>query len=199
MTLVSGMTAFYMFRLYYVIFWGQSYYELDPEHRRRPQEVPFVMWGPLVLLAIISCVAGWIPFGHFVSLNGLPEEIALQHFEFGSTAWFSLLAATIGFGLATWMYAGKKQPVADALERTFPEAHKAALNRFYIDDAWQFFTHKIVFGSSLFQSPGSTAMSLTARSTSWLGVPTRPVSLFARGRAVTCASMQYGSSPVPSL
>ena len=146
MTLVSGMTAFYMFRLYYVIFWGQSYYELDPEHRRRPQEVPFVMWGPLVFLAIISCVAGWIPFGHFVSLNGLTEEIALQHFEFGSTAWFSLLAATIGFGLATWMYAGKKQPVADSLERTFPRLHKAALNRFYIDDAWQFFTHKIVFG-----------------------------------------------------
>ena len=54
MTLVSGMTAFYMFRLYYVIFWGQSYYELDPEHRKRPAEVPFVMWGPLVFLAIIS-------------------------------------------------------------------------------------------------------------------------------------------------
>ena len=54
MTLVSGMTAFYMFRLYYVIFWGQSYYELDPENRKKPGEVPFVMWGPLVFLAIIS-------------------------------------------------------------------------------------------------------------------------------------------------
>ena len=43
------------------------------------------------------------------------------------------------------MYAGKKQPVADALQRTFPRLHKAALNRFYIDNAWQFFTHKIVF------------------------------------------------------
>lgn len=43
MTLVSGMTAFYMFRLYYVIFWGNSYYEADPEHRRRPAEVPFIM------------------------------------------------------------------------------------------------------------------------------------------------------------
>ena len=31
----AGMTAFYMFRLYYVIFWGQSYYELDPENRRK--------------------------------------------------------------------------------------------------------------------------------------------------------------------
>ena len=43
------------------------------------------------------------------------------------------------------MYAGKEWPVADKLERTFPKLHKAALNRFYIDDAWQYFTHKIVF------------------------------------------------------
>lgn len=151
MTLVSGMTAFYMFRLYYVIFWGQSYYELDPEHRRKPQEVPFIMWGPLVFLAVISCMAGWIPFGHFVSADGLVEEIGLQSFHFTSVAWFSLLAATIGFALATFMYAGKKQPVADALAKTFPALHKAALNRFYIDNAWQFFTHKIVF--SLFSVP----------------------------------------------
>ena len=146
MTMVSGMTAFYMFRLYYVIFWGQSYYELDPEHRRKPQEVPFVMWGPLVFLAIISCLAGWIPFGELVSADGHPEEIALQSLHFGPTAWISLAVATLGFLLATWMYAGKKQPVADKLAATFPRLHEAALNRFYIDNAWQFFTHKIVFG-----------------------------------------------------
>ena len=146
MTLVSGMTAFYMFRLYYVIFWGNSYYEADPEHRRRPAEVPFIMWGPLVFLAIISCVAGWIPFGHFVSANGLSEDIPLQSFHFGMTAWCSLAVATIGFALATWMYASGKNPVPDMLERRMPKLHKAALNRFYIDDAWQFFTHKIVFG-----------------------------------------------------
>ena len=146
MTLVSGMTAFYMFRLYYVIFWGNSYYEADPEHRRRPAEVPFIMWGPLVFLAIISCVAGWIPFGHFVSANGLSEDIPLQSFHFGMTAWCSLAVATIGFALATWMYASGKNPVPDMLQRRMPKLHKAALNRFYIDDAWQFFTHKIVFG-----------------------------------------------------
>jgi len=141
MTLVAGMTAFYMFRLYYVIFWGQSYYEKDPEHRRRPQEVPFVMWGPLVFLAIISCVAGLIPFGRFVSANGLRYDI---HIDAG-IATTSIVAAVIGIALATFMYMGKKQPVADALQRAMPSLHRAALNRFYIDSAWQFFTHKIVF------------------------------------------------------
>lgn len=145
MTLVSGMTAFYMFRLYYVIFWGESYYEQDPAHRRKPAEVPFVMWGPLVFLAIISIFAGWIPFGHFISLDGHPEDIALQHFQFGSTAFCSLGVACIGFALATYMYAPKHNALSDQLAKTFPKLHKAALNRFYIDDAWQFFTHKIVF------------------------------------------------------
>lgn len=141
MTVVAGMTAFYMFRLYYLIFWGKSYYEADPEHRRRPQEVPFVMWGPLVFLAVISVVAGFIPFGHFVTATGESYDI---HIDW-SVATTSIMAAVIGISLATWMYAGKDWPVADKLERTFPKLHKAALNRFYIDEAWQFFTHKIVF------------------------------------------------------
>lgn len=141
MTVVAGMTAFYMFRLYYLIFWGKSYYEADPEHRRRPQEVPFVMWGSLVFLAIISVLAGLIPFGHFVSATGESYDIHINW----SVAGTSIAAAVIGIGLATWMYAGKEWPVADKLERTFPRLHKAALNRFYIDNAWQFFTHKVVF------------------------------------------------------
>ena len=141
MTVVAGMTAFYMFRLYYLIFWGKSYYEADPDHRRRPQEVPFVMWGTLVFLAIISVFAGLIPFGHFVSATGESYDI---HIDW-SVATTSIVAAVIGISLATWMYAGKEWPVADKLERTFPKLHKAALNRFYIDDAWQYFTHKIVF------------------------------------------------------
>ena len=100
MTIVAGMTAFYMFRLYYVIFWGSSYYEQDPDNRRRPQEVPFVMWGPLVFLAAISVCAGWIPFGHFVSANGLNYDI---HIDW-SIATTSIIAAVIGIALATEEY-----------------------------------------------------------------------------------------------
>lgn len=142
MTLVAGMTAFYMFRLYYVIFWGQSYYELDPVNRRKPQEVPFVMWGPLVFLAVISCVAGLIPFGHFISATGVSYDIHLNT----QVATTSVIVAVIGIALATYMYAPKKTPLADTLAKKMPRLHKAALNRFYIDDAWQFVTHKIVFG-----------------------------------------------------
>lgn len=141
LTLVAGMTAFYMFRLYYVIFWGQSYYELDPEHRRKPQEAPMVMCIPLIILAVISVFAGLIPFGHFVSATGMEYDIHINT----RIAVTSVIVALIGIGLATYMYAPKKTPLADMLARRMPRLHKAALNRFYIDDAWQFVTHKVIF------------------------------------------------------
>ncbi len=148
MTFVSGMTAFYMFRLYYVIFWGKSYYEQDPEHRRRPQEVPFVMWGPLVFLAVISVLCGMIPFGHFVTANGLSEDIHIQTWNvthWPSVAWMSIAVAIIGITLATWMYKSGENPVPDLLKRKMPRLHKAALNRFYMDEVYQFVTHKVIF------------------------------------------------------
>ena len=141
LTVVAGMTAFYMFRLYYVIFWGQSYYELDPEHRRKPQEAPMVMCIPLIILAVISVFAGMIPFGHFVSATGMEYDIHINT----RIAVTSVIVALIGIGLATYMYAPKKTPLADMLAKRMPRLHKAALNRFYIDDIWQFVTHKIIF------------------------------------------------------
>ncbi|MFA6726883.1 MAG: NADH-quinone oxidoreductase subunit L [Prevotella sp.] len=150
MIMVAGLTAFYMFRLYYVIFWGQSYYELDPEHRKKPGEAPMVMEIPLMILSAISCVAGFIPFGHFISANGLSFDIPLQHGEL-LPALPSLCAGLIGVIAATVMYAPKKNPIPVMLEKKFPRFHRAALNRFYIDNAWQFFCHKIVFG--LFSIP----------------------------------------------
>ena len=141
LTVVAGMTAFYMFRLYYVIFWGQSYYELDPEHRRKPQEAPMVMCIPLIILAVISVFAGLIPFGHFVSATGLNYDIHINT----RIAVTSVIVALIGIGLATYMYAPKKTPLADMLAKKMPRLHKAGLNRFYIDDIWQFVTHKVIF------------------------------------------------------
>lgn len=105
------------------------------------------MWGPLVFLAIVSCLAGLVPFGHFVSATGQAYDIHLET----NVAVTSVIVAIVGIALATYMYAPKKTPLADALAKKMPRLHKAALNRFYIDDAWQFFTHKVVFG--LFSKP----------------------------------------------
>jgi NADH:ubiquinone oxidoreductase subunit 5 (subunit L)/multisubunit Na+/H+ antiporter MnhA subunit len=60
---IAGLTAFYMFRLYYNIFWGRENRELHAAHR--PHEAPLTMTLPLVFLAAVTLVGGAIPFGHF--------------------------------------------------------------------------------------------------------------------------------------
>src|SRR6476620_140209 len=61
--ITSGLTAFYMFRLYFSIFWNKEAH-VHTEHHHKTS---LVMSLPLVVLAIGATTAGFIPFGHFVS------------------------------------------------------------------------------------------------------------------------------------
>ncbi|MBO4984633.1 MAG: NADH-quinone oxidoreductase subunit L [Bacteroides sp.] len=138
MTLIAGMTAFYMFRLYYGIFWAAP---STPTHRGRVRE-GLSMSLPLMFLAVITCVAGFIPFGHFTSSNGTAYDIHLDWTVAGT----SIAVAVAAILLATYIYKGEKQPVADGLQRRFRGLWTAAYHRFYIDEVYQFVTHKIIFG-----------------------------------------------------
>ena len=139
MTGIAGLTAFYMFRLYYNIFWGRENRELHAAHR--PHEAPLTMTLPLVFLAAVTCVAGFIPFGKLVSSDGMPYTIHIDR----SVAGVSLCVAAAGIALATWMYLRERQTVADALATRFRGLHKAAYHRFYIDEVYQFVTHRVIF------------------------------------------------------
>ena len=139
MTFIAGMTAFYMFRLYYCIFWGHENKELHAAHV--PHESPLTMTFPLMVLAAVTCLAGFIPFGHFVTGDGLSYDIHLD----GGVAATSCVVAVLAIALATFMYARSEQPVADALARRFPKLHRAAYRRFYMDEAWLFVTKRIIF------------------------------------------------------
>ena len=139
MTAIAGLTAFYMFRLYYCIFWGKENRELHAAHR--PHEAPLTMTVPLMILAAITLVAGWIPFGEFVSSDGHAYRI---HIDW-TVAGISLCVAAAGIALATWMYLREDRTVADGLAVRFSGLHKAAYHRFYIDEIYQFITHRIIF------------------------------------------------------
>lgn len=136
MSLIAGMTAFYMFRLYYGIFWGK-----EAQHEHTPHEAPANMTIPLIVLAAITCVAGFIPFGHFVSSNGESYDIHLNTM----VASISTCIAVIAILLATFMYRKADQPVADFLGKKLRGLHTAAYHRFYIDEIYQFITHRIIF------------------------------------------------------
>ncbi len=139
MTGIAAMTAFYMFRLYYGIFWGTENKTLHAAHT--PHEAALTMTFPLLFLAAVTCVAGFIPFGNLISSNGEAYTIHLDM----QVATTSIIIALLSIGLATWMYAGPKQPVADKLAHTFSRLHTAAYHRFYMDEVWMFFTKKIIF------------------------------------------------------
>lgn len=139
---IAMMTAFYMFRLYYVIFWGKSYYEANKANGAHcPHEAPATMTVPLIILSVITCTCGFLPFGHFVSANGLSFD---THMNWG-VAGTSVLLAVIAIAAATAMYKAEETPVADMLARRFPRLHRAAYKRFYMDEVWMFVTHRIIF------------------------------------------------------
>lgn len=139
MTGIAGLTAFYMFRLYYNIFWGRENRELHAAHR--PHEAPLTMTLPLLFLSAVTCVAGFIPFGKLVSSDGMPYTIHIDR----SVAGVSLCVAAVAIALATWMYLRERQTVANALAARFRGLHKAAYHRFYIDEVYQFVTHRVIF------------------------------------------------------
>lgn len=151
MTGVAAMTAFYMFRLYYGIFWGTENKELHAHHT--PHEAPAAMTFPLVFLSIITVGVGvvttlggflnweWASFGKFVSAA---DTIYTVHFD-PQVAATSTVIAILSIALATYIYKGEKQPIADKLYATFPRLHRWAYKRFYMDEVYQFVTHKILF------------------------------------------------------
>ena len=138
MTMVAGLTAFYMFRLYYMIFW----WEENPEYKHhKPHDAPWQMSLPLIILAAVSCIAGWIPFGEFVTWNGQDYHIHIE----APVACTSLIVAVAGIGLATALYL-KKNKWPSKVKNMVPGLWEAAHRRFYWDEIYQFITHRIIFG-----------------------------------------------------
>lgn len=100
------------------------------------------MTFPLVFLALVTVIAGFLPFGHFVSANGEAYDIHLDWTVAGT----SIVIALASIALATYIYKGERQPVADSLQRRFRTLWTAAYHRFYLDEVYQFVTHRIIFG-----------------------------------------------------
>ncbi len=147
---IAALTAFYMFRLYYLIFWGKDYYAAQkalydagtlPHEPHKPHEAPLTMTLPLIILAIVTCVAGFIPFGEFVSSNGEPYTIHIE----STIATISILLAVGGIAIATFMYARGESGVTRFINTLLRGPIKAAYHRFYIDEVWLFITKKIIF------------------------------------------------------
>ena len=139
MSMVAGMTAFYMFRLYYLVFWWDTPdYEAHGHHV--PKEAPMVMTLPLIILSVATCVIGFLPFSDYITYNHEPLHAGHNWTVIIS----STVIALIGIGLATALYL-KKNDKPGKMQNAAPSLWTAAHKRFYMDELYMFITHNVIF------------------------------------------------------
>ncbi len=144
------LTAFYMFRLYFMTFEGKEKFD---SHKTHPHESPKLMTVPLIVLAVLSAIGGFI---------GIPElfsgehgnlfhtwlapvfktaEIKLMHggghshFEEILLMVVSIIAAVSAIIYARNVYL-KKPSIADKTASKFKGAYKLLLNKYFLDEAY---------------------------------------------------------------
>lgn len=134
--ITSGLTAFYMFRLYYSIFWRDKENVVAREHAHSS----WTMNLPLILLAIGALVAGLIPFENFVTYNGKTLEMH-SHLNIAIPAVITVL---IAIGVATLLYL-KNNARPLRLVNSIIGLHNIIYRKFMVDELYLFFTKKVIF------------------------------------------------------
>ena len=131
----SGLTAFYMFRLYFSVFWHR-----ENQIHNHSHEGTATMKFPLVVLAIATVLTGFVPFSKFVTSDSQGLD---SHFDITFSIAPVLLAAS-GIFFASILYR-KQNPKPARIASTFGGLYTATYRKFYIDEIYLFITRKIIF------------------------------------------------------
>jgi len=132
--LVAGLTAFYMFRLYFRVFWGKQ------QEYKQIHESPPSMTVPLWILAFGSVFAGFLPFSHLVTTDGIPFE---SHIHWG-IATASIVIALIGILLAAVLYL-KESTRSSRIASSLGALYAITMDKFYVDEVYMYITKNIIF------------------------------------------------------
>lgn len=133
--IVAGLTAFYMFRLYFIVFWGK-----EKKYEHAPHEAPTVMLIPMIVLAIGSALAGFIPFGHYISSDGQSLTLHINWL----VAITSVVIALAGIGVA-WTFYKTGSDASQKVIKAFGSVYTSAFNKFYIDEIYILITKGVIF------------------------------------------------------
>jgi NADH-quinone oxidoreductase subunit L len=132
---VAGLTAFYMFRIYFGIFWGK-----ETKYKHAPHESPVSMTFPLMVLAFLSIVVGFIPFSEFITADKAGFEAHLNY----PLAAVAVVVGLIGIGLA-YIFYKKENDLAERFSQSFGFFYTWTFHKFYFDEIYLFITKKILF------------------------------------------------------
>ncbi|SOC81517.1 NADH-quinone oxidoreductase subunit L [Salinimicrobium sediminis] len=132
---VAGLTAFYMFRLYFGIFWGK-----DRKYAHTPHESPASMTIPLVVLAVLTLTAGFVPFSELVTADKAGFEAHLNL----PLAAIAVAVGSLGIFLA-WIFYKKENDLAFRFATAFGSLYTWTSNKFYFDEIYLFVARNIFF------------------------------------------------------
>ncbi|MCX6900645.1 MAG: NADH-quinone oxidoreductase subunit L [Verrucomicrobia bacterium] len=124
-TVTAGLTAFYMFRCFFVAFFGNT----RGEHAEKAKESSWVVLGPLVVLAVASICGGWFGIPEWLVEN---KAISAEHAP-RAVMIAALAAFTIGVGAAAFLYA--RGATTDALNK-LPVLSWVLRNKFFIEEIY---------------------------------------------------------------
>ena len=134
--LTSALTAFYMFRLYFSIFWKRPLQHSEGHS----SEGSMSMKLPLIILTILAFGAGFIPFSKGVTSDGVPAATHLDLvFSIAPVA-----LALAGILLAAWLYKTENDR-PEKLAGSLGGLYRFVRHKFYIDEIYLFVTKKILF------------------------------------------------------
>jgi NADH-quinone oxidoreductase subunit L len=138
----AGMTAFYMFRLIFLTFYGKE--RLGPEVRPHLHESPAVMIVPLQVLAVLSVVGGYagLPhvlggrnwFSRFLESSTGPHELNLTAGNEVLLMAVSAAVALAGVSGAFWVYLKRDGLPAKRLAERFPALYRIVSRKYYVDE-----------------------------------------------------------------
>ncbi|SFQ57668.1 NADH-quinone oxidoreductase subunit L [Hymenobacter arizonensis] len=148
--LTAFLTAFYMFRLLFLAFFGE--FRGTEEQRKHLHESPASMTFPLIVLALLAAVGGFMGAPMFTGRHFLAEYLApiftysqrlvpaafateLDHSTELMLIGLSVAAGVLGIALAYVFYVARAQrPVADEAQRSGPES--LVYHKYYIDELY---------------------------------------------------------------
>ena len=165
--ITAGLTAFYMFRLIYLTFYGKE--RMDEKTRAHLHESPKSMTVPLMALAVLSVIGGVVGMPHIFGVTNYFEHWlapvmagygqaeashALAASTHGTGTEWGLMFASVALVLVSiylaYVIYNKRTDLATSLQKKFSGIHRVLLNKYYVDEFYGAIVIRPVVYLSLF-------------------------------------------------
>jgi len=160
--ITAGMTAFYMFRLFFLTFLGKS--RVDPQIKDHIHEAPKTMTIPLIVLAFLSLIGGYVGVPHSLGGSNRFEGFLSPVFGHNPTEshvsvhspsseyllmLISVIIVLIGIFIAHQLYIRNPETPKKLTER-FKIPYRIIFNKYYVDEFYSMVIVKPVINFALF-------------------------------------------------